>query len=338
MSSLSLPRVIQRVAPYPFEDIYGYLIRVCETNRLKSVDFVLAQFIQGRRTIRACDLEALAYFCRAKPEEAQHLSGVELPRSGGERSWTIGNTHVSKANFMDARHTKICPPCLEEAAFARGEWSLTFYRSCATHAIRMIDSCPRCRRPLKRTRRRIQACDCGQSLIALETESAPAALRLVSRLLLRHRLDISDFAALGMRLHVADRLQGLSLDGLCKTLWFLGHCLFEFERLSTGHGRTRPSQTHAEQIIMQSVKLFSHWPEGLGDHLRKLTNRPVAPGSAALIDRVLGPLQYYLYEVIDSAEFAFLTAAYEQYIRQIWRDIGATGRTKAFTPQLELPL
>lgn len=338
MSTLSLPRVIQRVAPYPFEDIYGYLIRVCETNHLKSVDFVLAQFIQGRRTIRTCDLEALAYFCRTKPEEAQHLSGVELRQSDGERSWTMGSTHVGKANFIDARHTKICPRCLEETAFVRGEWSLTFYRTCAIHAVRMIDGCPRCRRPLKRTRRRIQVCDCGQSLTTLETEAAPAALRLVSRLLLRHPLDVGDFAALDMRLHVADRLQALSLDGLCKTLWFLGHCLFEFESLASGHGRVRPTQPHAEKIIIQSVGLLSRWPEGLGDHLRRLTNRPITPGSAALIDRTLGPLQYYLYEVIDPAEVVFLTATYEQYIRHIWRDIGATGRTKAFTPQMELPL
>jgi hypothetical protein len=151
-------------------------------------------------------------------------------------------------------------------------------------------------------------------------------------------LDVGDFAALGMQSAVADRLQALSLDGLCKTLWFLGHCLFEFEHLATGHGRIRPTQSHAEQIVMQSVGILSRWPEGLGDHLRKLTNRHVAPGSAALIDRVFGPLQYYLYEVIDSTEFMFLTVAYEQYIRQIWRSIGATGRSKAFTPQLELPL
>lgn len=338
MNPLTNSRVIQRVPPYPFEDIYGYLIRVCETNHLKSVDFILKQLIQGRQTIRVSDLEGLAYFCRAKPEEAQHLSGVELRQVYGERSWAVSNTYVSKANFVDTKRAKICPSCLDETSFVRGEWSLTFYLSCSTHGTRMIDHCSNCLRPLKRLRRNLLKCDCGQSLTSFRSETAPAAIRLVSRLLTQHPLDVGDFGTLGMQLHVLDRLQALSLDGLCKTLWFLGHCLSEFENLATGHGRLRPTQAHAEKIITQSIDVLSRWPEGLGEHLRKLTSRPVAPGSAALIDRTLGPLQYYLYEVIDSAELSFLTVAYEQYIRKIWRDIGATGRTKAFTQQLELPL
>lgn len=202
----------------------------------------------------------------------------------------------------------------------------------------MIDRCPLCRKSIDRFRRRFEYCSCGQKLADITTEKSPAPFRLISRLLERHTLSVDDLCTLGQNIQLTGRLQALSLDGLCKTLWFIGHCLFEFDHTTSGHGRTRPALDHAERIVIQATTGLSGWPDSFGNQIRLLAQREVGPGSAALIERVLGPLQYYLYEVIQSEETAFLTATYEQYIRQVWKERGATGRTKAFSSQIELPL
>lgn len=338
MSTLTSPRVHRRITPYPAEDIHGYLVRVCEVNHYKGVEAILTALIPDRRSraLRISDLSALAHFCRNTAEEIQQLSGVERRGVGGDIGWEINGSIVTRANFVASSATSVCPDCLQEAAYARGVWSLTFYLACAQHSRRMIVQCPACARPLKRHRRRIRFCDCGCDLATVETQRAPAELRLVSGLLADQPLCREGWA--GHPIPIIERLADLSMDGLCKTLWFFGHCVAGFDQLSSGHGRVRPGAAQAERIILQCFAILADWPESLGEALRRLARRPKAPGSAALIDRLLGPLQHYLYEVIDADELSFVKLTYEHYIRQIWRELNASGRTKAFSPQLELPL
>jgi hypothetical protein len=57
--------------------------------------------------------------------------------------------------------------------------------------------------------------------------------------------------------------------------------------------------------------------------LAEIASRQPSQSSASLIDRLMGPLQHYLYEVIEEEELAFLRTAYEQHVQAIWETAGS---------------
>lgn len=328
----TLSRLVHRIQPYPDEDGYGFLMRVAAANHLRSADVILDNTTTVRPpTVRQADLLAIAFFCRNTAEDYSVLSGIEHRSYDAVRFWLVANQPLTKAVFVSTRYAKVCPTCLNVSAHIRGIWLLSFYLACHIHRLKLISVCPMCNKPLRRMRRFISHCPCRFDLsTAIAPKASPAQL-LISCLLAEckdlpslprsHRLDI-------------DRLAQLSIDGLCKTLWFLGHCLGEFGTYGSGHGRKRPRPEEAELTIVRALALLQEWPHSFGRALLRVSQRPVAPGYASLLDRLLGPLQYYIYEATEAEELSFVRIAYEQHIRAIWRGFGPQHRSRAH--QLEL--
>ncbi len=116
-----------------------------------------------------------------------------------------------------------------------------------------------------------------------------------------------------------EQLSKLSLDGLCKTIWFLGHCIGNLGKYGSGHGSKILSLYEANTVIAQAINLLQAWPNRLGERLEELSLRQPSNSTDSLINKLFGPAQYYLYEALQSEELNFISTAYEQFIARIWK-------------------
>ena len=332
-------RLIHRVVPYPREDVIGFLSRAAERNHLWGPATLLETLAgTSHTTVGVNDLPRLAYLCLNHLQELLPLSGIERRGVGGERTWQIQGEWVTKGSFLSARHVKLCPHCLAEAPYLRGVWSLSFYIACAHHKVNLIDRCPGCRRALKWDRRYVTHCNCGYDLTQAPTKAAAPTATLVAQLLALRSEEGLTLEPGVLPLRELERLAGLSLDGLCKTVWFLGHCLAELGHYGAGHGLMRPRAQSAAAIIENALMLLSVWPHSLGDMLGRLARRLPPDSPIDLVDKLMRPVNNYLHEDLQTDELAFLGRAYEQHLQLLWRSFGRLPWRKDSERQLRLEL
>jgi len=335
---MSNPRVVFRVEPQSGEDVFGYLTRVANANALGGLGEILEAVLGCKQSsVTPTDISALAYFCRLYPDEFATLSGISMRTSAGTRAWQVHQQWVTKEPFVASRQSKVCPQCLRESAYARGEWGLTFYTTCTRHRTTLIERCPACDKYLKWNRRSIAYCSCGCDLADVASAESSRQSLLVAALI-EGQCGLDGFFSppCGLAPNVHRNLAALSLDGLCKTLWFVGHCLSEQEKCATGHGRYKPSLSDAEIIIWKAVGVFEGWPHRMGELLtQQCTSHPMSRGRGSLVERLLGPLESYLGEELQEDQFRFVTAAYEKYVNEILRAFGRQHRRREYDRQEE---
>lgn len=331
-------RVVFRVEPEDSEDIFGYLMRVAEVNSFVGLGGVLKAVLGGNITsITPADIPALSYFCRLYPEEMVHFSGISSRGAAGSRSWQVHRQWVTKEPFLASRKAKICTRCLRESLYIRGMWDLSFYTACTRHRALLIDRCPSCRRRLKWNRRSVGYCQCGCDL-AIASCGEPSEPSLVVSCLIEHQCG----CAVDEKIHnaispsVFSELSDLSLDGLCKILWFVGHCLCEIGQCGPAHGRYKPVISDAGGILWKAFSVFEQWPIRMGEILehvfssRAFDDNPIfSPISC------LGPLEGYLRDELQDDQFLFVTVPYERYLDSILRALGRQHRKRKLVRQME---
>lgn len=332
-------RLIHRVVPYQYEDVFGFLTRVAVRNHVSGLEALLFTLLgKQHSSVLITNLPRLAEYCRNQPEELLTLSGIEQRHSNGSRLWKVNDDWITKSTFISSRHAKICPQCLHVSPHIRGLWSLSLYTSCAWHGCALVDSCPACHRTLKWNRRHVCQCFCGFDFRLATSPSSSTGSSLIARLI-AHQTDTSISLATDLLSNIeTERLAKLSLDGLCKTIWFLGHCLGELGSFGAGHGCVRPRIDDAEKIITNAIALINRWPTRLIDHLNNCSRRPPMGTAGTLMNRLLGPAQHYLAEELQTDELTFVRAVYEQQLLAIWRTFGRPHQLRKLDRQLELDL
>lgn len=323
-------RVIHRVEPYQHEDIWGYLHRVATTNRIAGIDGVLKDALgKTQHAISTTALPRLAEYCRLHPEEISQLSGLEVRLADGAKVWQVCDEWVSKPSFIAPNRSTVCAQCLRQAPYVRGLWALSLYTACAYHGVELLEACPACGHRLQWRRRHLEYCSCGFELAAAEAYPAKEDALLMSFLIGSHGPSPPPFiASAGIRENALQLLASLSLDGLCKSIWFLGHCLGELGTFGAGHGKLKPEAKRVEPIVGRAFDVMRNWPTRLGDILLDCAKRPPAEYQGGLVGRLLGPVQNYLKQELQDEEFAFVRIAYEQHLREVWRIFGKQHRLR----------
>lgn len=316
-------RLARRIAPRVNESLVGYLMRAAETNRLQSTSVLHAFLGRKSRPPAIEDAERLAYFCGCSVEEIAQLFGFHVRREGVGRAWRLGGEWVTKENFVSSRAMAVCRECLREDPYLPGTWELTFYCCCAFHRTRLLTACPGCGKQLRWTRPKVWQCSCGFDLRQANVETGTSHIWVTAELI-EHKLDPGFRIVIpeGVPSRVVERLNGLSLDGLFKTIWFLGHCVGGFETCAAGHGRLKRKDGHAETIIDAAFSLLASWPESLRERLDALSRRPGLEGGRRFYRRMFGPLVSYLEQEPANGELTFIRLVYEQEIRLLWRKCG----------------
>jgi len=132
------------------------------------------------------------------------------------------------------------------------------------------------------------------------------------------------------------RLAELSLDGLFKTIWFLGRVLPTIRAGQTVYGRKRPTRDDAINIIHCAFDHLTSWPLSFIEALEEIATHKASTSTASYLERLFRSAHRYLISELDQPETAFLRAAYEQQVRQIWRSAGNRRTLRNFDRQMEL--
>lgn len=326
------------VAPKTNESLVGFLMRIGELNRLPTVS--VFEMLRGRvvcpRRVEAAVQIAAA--CQCSVPEIVQLFGFEHPHPSGRRAWRLGREWVTKANFVSSRSMAVCPHCLAQERYLPGIWELTFYSCCTEHRSQLLTHCPVCHKALRWTRPSISRCGCGFDLREAKGKP-PGEYALAVATLIRTKVTAGPLPENNAAIphNVAARLADLSLDGLFKTLWFLGHRIGDFEACTSGHGRRKPRSADIEAIIDKAAALLCAWPTSLRERCEAIAHRALSKGAKDLYGRAFRPIFAYLDEDFAERELAFVRVAYEQHIRQLWRDRGLFPPAH-LGPQLELKL
>ncbi len=322
-------RVILRVEPERNEDVFGYFTRVAQVNHMGGVgDLFEAVFGCRKRPVILADIPTLSFFCRLYPEELGRLSGISSRTVDGSRAWQIHGQWVTKEPFVASRQVKLCPACLGESSYIRGLWSLSFYTVCTRHKSSLIDCCPQCGKSLRWNRRKIRYCSCHFDLSLAVSPISNHAGCFISELIENQCGEMVGLHSLdGLNSIFHEKLAGLSLDGLCKVLWFFGHCLSQFGGYGMGHGRYKPGAREAEVIISNAMDIFCGWPCSFGECLNSIfLGRLVLKGQGGIVERSLGPVHNYVKQELQQEQFGFVTTAYERYIYEILKAFGRRHR------------
>lgn len=332
---MSSGRLLVRTVPEVHEDASGFLMRVASANVLGGPSTILARITGAQSVIlEQRQLPGLAEYCRNSVSEILQLSGYERREVDGARLWHVAGEWVTKAAFVDLRGVRVCGLCLAQQVHLDGLWGLSHYVACARHGTSLTGRCPACQRPLRWNRRSPRHCNCGADLALSEIQPAPPASLLLAKLIaLRAQQPISFVGGSALLPdRMLERLTTLTLDGLLKTVWFLGQCVGNRESLTSGHGRHQPSPLEVEGMASRAFELLRGWPDSLAQALSELADRASQNGEQRM--QWLSPIEYWR-EDLSCNELSFLRVAYECYLRQLWYRFGGH-RPRTSDRQLEL--
>lgn len=157
-------RLIIRCARNPLEGAWGWLIRVAEANHLSSPLKVtgLARKL-GRSQDDAGHICVLASITGNPVEDTAYVFS-----SRNYRATYPGDRFPPR--FLEKRHSKICPICIQESGFIYAAWDLRIWTSCPIHGINMTSFCQNCGSTLSYDRPGIGTCGNAKCRCDLTTQ------------------------------------------------------------------------------------------------------------------------------------------------------------------------
>ncbi|WP_175656959.1 TniQ family protein [Burkholderia ambifaria] len=173
---LRLPLAL-RVEPYPDESLSSVLMRLVDANGLRSVGALLRDAgCVAFGPLVSAEIAELSRVCRIGQSTMRSMCPVEVGgrARGTAFSYAVG-CHVIEARHLLVREReRICPLCLLGGGIMLASHRLTWMTACPVHAVRLLDVCPQCEKPIMMTRPNMTRCRCGFDFSRIE----PAASAL----------------------------------------------------------------------------------------------------------------------------------------------------------------
>jgi hypothetical protein len=317
-------------------------MRCARANHYRGHQEILQFAIDASATnpqVELVETPRLATYTRNSVSELSQLSGISRQVARKGREWKIIGEWLSKSPFLKLRYAPICPQCLQEAPFLRGAWHLAFNTACWKHNCQLIDRCPQCKRQLALTRRHPEYCECGFDLRKSDTLPAEVEQLLIARVMANRSNGPLNLDSVCIPADQVENLARLTIDGLCHSLWFLGHHLLGNFPLSQGTGLRKLDGRETQEMIAGVCWLLFDWPNRLNQVLSKqiALNTKWSGDNATM--RLLGPIQRYYESHIGPSDFRFISSPYESFVRQLVKQTGIKAHpSRIDSPQLEFDL
>jgi hypothetical protein len=110
----------------------------------------------------------------------------------------------------------------------------------------------------------------------------------------------------------------LSLDELFRSIWFLGHCVADFENTRSGHSIKKGRLTDSILIVRNWHDMLLEWPNRLNNRLHGISDRKLSQTSAGLLERTFGPVQTYVADELKGENLKYLRQAYKHFVLHQW--------------------
>jgi hypothetical protein len=268
--------------PHPDESLFGFVLRMCQRNRLAGMTWLLGQL--GRRSITQLgesDERAIAHLFGADPVAVERLVVRGRWVDGAHHHWAYGH-HLTRPYLLRLTRPQWCPKCLTDGGYARAAWEFQLSTACHVHGVTLAEQCPRCGRRQRWQRTSLYSCGCGASLSDAPTDSAPdEALEVsawIARQLEEHRGGQSVQAAPCPAGPWSVLGAGLSLDGGMRLLYAAGLRRDAGHRVGPGEARAGLTTLECRDACVRGVARMERIHRGPSEeerrHLRELLHLP----------------------------------------------------------------
>ncbi len=145
-------KLLNRPRPSKYQSLASYIRKVSDANHCESLSWMksLWGISKGSITLEKmnCDIaditiKAIKEYIDITDEELRTISIDQF----GVGLWISSNKNgvqVDRSNFVNEKHTKFCPKCLEEQSYHKIYWQLKDILVCLDHNTILIEKCENC--------------------------------------------------------------------------------------------------------------------------------------------------------------------------------------------------
>lgn len=160
-------QLLRRPHPCPGESLAGYMMRLAESNYYRTPHWIFQMSGLKIRSIYANVFypaeDDLFQLSQISDTDVDTLWSMAFTPAGQLKSrrydvQVLGN--VIPRVYLLRNRVKLCPICLQEAAYHRLIWDLTIVNTCPVHQCWLIDKCPKCHQFIEWNRPKIAKCRC----------------------------------------------------------------------------------------------------------------------------------------------------------------------------------
>jgi hypothetical protein len=307
------------ITPHPGESLSSVLLRTAEANGLPGPGLVLrAAGIASTLPRVQSEISILAKVCRLNADLIRALSplewGVSNQGSGERRRYQYYGANVGVGHLLVGTSERVCPVCIRTSRHLPGVHAFTFVTACPYHAVRLLDHCPACDRPIDMMRPRLHLCHCGFDL-GLDSEIPVSDDEArVDRLVCR-RWQFSFLRDTPSRcVDVFDGFNDLDLDDLFRTISLF--CKLEEANYRRWGAASRSKRVRAIAWRIDRVgRLMRDWPNAFETQIGMVRNPIVGPSPYHGIGGI-GRASFELFSELPEPKFAFIHQVFLSSMQQ----------------------
>lgn len=315
------PRLLVTAEPFPDESLKGLLLRVCELNGYKHVQWLkkLAGYEnyhtppQGDAIKRLSILTGIQY-TRLQSFAYNVEKSVQTRKKDPARCCYFGNVLI-KRHWIEQVAARVCPRCLSDSPYARAIWDMKFITACPTHGISLLDRCPRCGQLLRWTRKSITFCGCGFDLRHAKPRTASGP---------EIELNTCIYSAVAMHDAIVASNYGIPVDALALLelpelfdfIIFIGR-IFHTGTAPACVGQGLLALSNAQQLALTAADCLESWPHKFQERLRRILgpHRDISGLNVALELKAIYP---YMRVFAQKPHFDFVRQLVSDFLHQRW--------------------
>lgn len=309
----------------PMESGRGYLIRLAE--ELGYISPLIITNLIGAK-IKGIDnhqvLNNLASILRYSPQELKkHFYCNE--DGPGKHFLRFYFGHTISAKYLNLQFPRLCPLCITESPVIKAQWDINQITVCPIHRCELIDTCPKCQKPLLWHRAKVSKCKCGFKLN--ELNPTPASLNSIEiTKVIYHAIDPSlSKMEYQNESNFNPELLKLSLPNLLKVIEIIGVSFGRSSNYTNKLNLKRNNLKDGLEVVEKAALVLADWPNNYYAHLRIVKNNYHTKNtSERSVIKAFGVYYHQLFRNFKDQQFNFFIEAFEQYLNNEWDGVFRT--------------
>ena len=267
--------LVRTPAPRPNESLFGYVLRVSETNGYDTPSHILnyAGYDPGSMRSSLFHVDKLAEVLGRKASQLEAIA-YSIIEENGSHTFKILSHNLGTSlpkDFLRLIKPTLCPQCVQKDNFIDTFWDLYFAVACPKHGCRLLSICPACKMGLHWLRPGLLTCSCGANLTSAILE--PASTGVVELMaIIKAKLYCSSILTLPNTMGFP--IQELENQSLRSFIW-LTERLGYYSLFSKGIHETKDPY----QIIKAASEVLYDWPSGYHEFLDQLGMKLTGEGN-----------------------------------------------------------
>jgi len=256
----NVPLLVRTPSPFHYESLFGFLLRVSESNGYKSPWEVasLAKISMQQSKSRALPVGKLTQVLGLDSADLNRYSYIPVAGNASSRFKLLDHDLGSKyVDYQIRRSCRFCPLCVLEDGYIDAFWDLSIALACPRHSKDPLSHCHKCNREVDWHRPGLLRCKCGTNLLDAPLRDADEALVELMQIIYAKVHDISILNGVSEPAHPLAILEKFPLSQLLPMFYKLGS-------LSNGRPEIYPNLDagYATRAIETVCEIFTQWPNG----------------------------------------------------------------------------